>query len=341
MSVLSKKELSQGHAAADIDASWLKVRVDEIHSAGAGLKHFVLRPVEGRNVSPIQAGSHIKVLAGDSRRPVMRSYSLVNPGERPEGYEIVVQYEPDGQGGSAWMHESVRKGDILRVSEPRNDFALDGKASKYLFIAGGIGITPIYSMVQAVAGANSRPDYALHYCGRSVERMAFAQELKTLCRDRLTLVVDGGNADKGLDLQAMLAQPEPGAQVYVCGPRGLIDACIETALKNGWPRSALHFELFSGNAIQADNKIFEVVLQSSGLALTVPVHKSILEVIEEAGVFVISDCRRGECGACAATVLEGVPEHRDIYLDEDEKNSATVLCTCVSRSRTARLVLDL
>jgi ferredoxin-NADP reductase len=230
---------------------------------------------------------------------------------------------------------------MVRVRGPRNHFPLVG-SPRYLFIAGGIGITPMLPMIAAAEAAGA--DWSLLYGGRSLSSMAFVDDLQrhgqriTVCaRD----TQDGTNFRTSLD--SALAEPGENTLVYCCGPEGLLGA-VEDACKT-WPGGSLHIERFSAKALEEPSPealaTFEVECQRSGLTLTVPPDKSLYQVCEDAGVDVLGSCMEGVCGTCECDVLEGEPDHRDSVLNDAEKARNDVMMICVSRSRSERLVLDL
>jgi ferredoxin-NADP reductase len=278
-----------------------------------------LAPANDIPLSPWEPGAHVdvKVPAGE------RQYSLM-PTE-PGQWRIGVLREPDGRGGSLWLHDSVAVGDTLRITGPSNHFAfLPVIGKRYLFLAAGIGITPIASMVLAAAEAGV--DYELHYSGRTRAGM---------------LPIDGAVShvsDEGtrVDLPTLLQMPD--VEIYCCGPAHFIEA-VEAAAG----RHPLHVERFEAKTLAAPvyDKPFEIELETSGITLTVPPEKSILEVVEDAGVFVLSSCREGTCGTCETQVIEGEVDHRDSILTPGEQAMNMTMYICVSRAACPRLVLDL
>jgi ferredoxin-NADP reductase len=278
-------------------------------------------------------GSHTDVLLADG---LVRQYSLCgDPGDRST-WTIAVLLEEDSRGGSRYVHERLAPGVVLQVIGPRNHFVLE-PAPRYLFIAGGIGITPIVPMLQAAEAAGA--DWRLVYGGRRRASMAFGDALVSRYGSRIQLKPED---ETGLlPLSDLLGTPDPGTLVYCCGPEPLLVAAEEACA--GWPAGALHVERFSprevGDPVLSAG--FEVELATSGMVLTVPPERSILDVVEEAGVQVLSSCQEGTCGTCETAVLEGEPEHRDSLLTPEEQAAGDTMFICVSRSRSERLVLDL
>ncbi|WP_411037672.1 PDR/VanB family oxidoreductase [Shinella sp. BYT-45] len=233
------------------------------------------------------------------------------------------------------MH-GLSVGDELTAIGPKNDFELSQNAGRSILIAGGIGITPILSM--ACELDRRQAPFFLHYACRTPEAMAYRAEAERFGAARARLYFDGGRPEDGLQLPAVLALPKPGAHVYVCGPRPLIDATIATAREIGWELSQIHFELFSNGVVSGGNRL-QVELRRSSLKLDVRPDQTILDAMIEAGCDPMFDCKRGECGACSVKVLEGEAEHRDYCLSEDER-ADNMMCVCVSRAHSMKLVLD-
>ncbi|TCT02136.1 PDR/VanB family oxidoreductase [Paralcaligenes ureilyticus] len=308
------------------------------------IRSLVLTSPGGEALPAFTAGSHLKIHIPGKQEP--RCYSLVCLEtdrllfEAPTAYRLGVRIEDPSTGGSQYMHQ-LKVGDTLDVEGPKNDFPLhapEANEDPIILIAGGIGITPVASMA-ATLRLQQRL-YELHYYGRSRDQMSFVRELAAQHGSALRLHADDDAATL-LPLPALLTPLTPEQHLYVCGPKGLIDAVIEQSHGKHWPHSHVHFELFANAAPQAGDQAFEVELRQSGRTLLVPPDKTILEVLEDAGCDPLFDCRRGECGVCQATVLEGTPDHRDYYLSDDERAGGQVMQICISRSHSARLVLDL
>jgi ferredoxin-NADP reductase len=317
-------------------AHMLELVVASVTPLTPAIKAFVLRSANGAPLPPFAPGAHLGVqVMQPNGRAGQRAYSLVKPHDGSQGYEIAVLHEPQGAGGSAWMH-GLAAGAVLAAHPPRNDFALHAGSAPPLLIAGGIGITPLLCMARSLA-AESRP-FDFYYATRSEDATAYLDEVRALGG---TVVHDGGDPARGLDLRTLLAAPAPGRHLHVCGPRGLVQAVVDTARTLGWPGDHVHFELFAGALEQAGDAAFEVRTLRSGKTLTVPPERSLLDVLIAAGLDPLYDCRQGDCGVCAVDVVEGVPDHRDHNLSAREKASGKTLCTCVSRAKTAHLVLDI
>jgi vanillate O-demethylase ferredoxin subunit len=290
------------------------------------------------------AGAHVRVQVQlPNGEADWRHYSLIDLTPRtdacaaPAEYVIAVRREDDGRGGSRFMH-GLQVGQRLTVEAPKNEFPLRERAGCAVLVAGGIGITPLATMAaQRVAqGALVR----LHYAGRSRELMAFLPELRQLLGDALHVHADA-EAGSPLDVDALLDGCRDDDQLYVCGPKPLLDTLLERTQARGWTRDRVHFEVFSAQAAEEGDHAFEVVLEQSGRSLTVPSGQSILDCLIDAGCDPLYDCKRGECGVCQVQVLDGEIDHRDYVLSDYEKRSGTVMQICVSRCKGRRLVLEL
>jgi ferredoxin-NADP reductase len=267
----------------------------------------------------------------------IRQYSIVNgPGES-DRYVIGVKREADSRGGSLAMHETVREGDVLAISEPRNNFPLRRDAVKTLLVAGGIGVTPLLAMAQALA--HQQLVHEFHYFAQNEDQLAFRDRLDGLT-DTLVPHLGLTPPQTGDKLRDILSAYREDMHLYLCGPGPMLEAARGIAAELGWPDRAVHFEYFKNTNAIDDSSTFEVALARSCLTLTVSAGKSILEVMREAGVDMPSSCEQGACGTCMATVIEGVPDHQDVYLNDAEKKAGTRIMTCVSRAKSPRLVLD-
>jgi cytochrome P450/ferredoxin-NADP reductase len=309
-----------------------KVVVEEKAMAADGVVALTVRPVADSPLPRWAPGAHVDlILDGAPTRP----YSLCGDPADHHVWRLGILRDENGGGGSRFVHDRLRAGDKVRVRGPRNNFELMA-SPRYLFVAGGIGITPILPMIAAATAAGA--DWHLLYGGRSRASMAFLDELATY-GDRVTVAPQD---ETGLlDLDGYIGTPEPDTLVYCCGPEPLLAAVEERC--RAWPPRSLHVERFSARPLSAPVRAeaFDVELARSELRLTVPADRSILDVVEEAGIGVLSSCAEGTCGTCETAVLSGLPDHRDSVLTEDERAAGDCMMICVSRSCTARLVLDL
>lgn len=293
---------------------------------------LTLAAADGAALPPWTPGAHVDLVLGPD---LVRQYSLCgSPADRAQ-WRVGVLRTPDSRGGSKAVHE-LTVGGSVRVRGPRNHFAMVA-SPRYLFIAGGIGITPMLPMIAEAEASGA--DWRLVYGGRSRSSMAFLDELEVYGAKVTLLPQDEAGFP---DLAALLGTPEPGTLVYACGPAGLLDA-VEAGCAS-WPAGSLHLERFSAKAAvpaEGDDRPFELVLQRSGLTLTVPADQSIFEVCRAAGVSVVGSCLEGVCGTCETEIVEGEVDHRDSILNDEEKESNEFMMICVSRCREDRLTLDL
>ena len=316
--------------AVSADVAMLRVTGKEL-VAGDVLTLQLASP-QGLRLRDWAPGAHIDLVLPNG---MTRQYSLCGDRWDPFTYRVGVLREQSGRGGSAYVHDELEVGDLVGVGGPRNNFALV-PSEQYLFVAGGIGITPLVPMVRQAEQLGA--DWRLLYGGRTRASMAFLDELAAY-GDRVQVVPQD---EFGLlDLPAFLGSPRPGVRIYSCGPAPLL-AAMETACAD-WPAHALRTERFVGEELCGPVRTapFEVELARTGVTVTVPPEMTVLEAVGAAGVDVLSSCRQGICGTCETTVLEGVPDHRDALLDDAERLANDCMFICVSRARSDRLVLDL
>ena len=312
----------------------LRLRVHQLTWESDGVVSVHLRAPDGRDLPVWQPGGHL-----DLRLPgvVTRQYSLSGSPADRSTWRISVLREPVSKGGSQAVHETLRPGDLVDVVGPRNNFALV-TAEEYLFIAGGIGITPLLPMIESVAAAGAR--WNLLYGGRSRGSMAFLREL---ARHGDAVRIQPQEECGLLDLGSELGTPRPGVAVYCCGPEPLLTAVEERCA--AWPAGTLHLERFKpkerGPADPGAERAFEVVLEQTGVTVTVPPGRSVLEALEDNGVEPLNSCREGICGTCETKVLAGLPDHRDSLLSDEERAANDTMMICVGRALCDRLVLDL
>lgn len=315
----------------------LQVRVQRKSQEAEGIVALELVSADGRPLPGFGAGSHIDVHLPNG---LVRQYSLCNSAAERHRYRIAVLREPTSRGGSAAVHDLVKEGDVLTISAPRNHFALHD-APRSLLLAGGIGVTPILCMAQRLATWGA--DFEMHYCTRSPARTAFREEIAASAfADKVHLHHDDGAEAQKLRVAELLKTPEPGTQIYVCGPGGFIDHVVNTAKANGWPAQQIHLEYFAAAAQDTSgDQPFEVKLTSSGQTYRIRKDQTIVQALRAEGVEIMVSCEQGVCGTCITRVLEGVPDHRDCYLTDDERAANDQFTPCCSRSKTPLLVLDL
>lgn len=312
----------------------LPLRIASVVDAAEGIRSFELVHPDGGELAPFTPGAHvsIRVPSGD-----LRKYSLCNdPADRGR-YVITVKREAGGRGGSVSLVDQAQVGDLVPTSLPDNAFALAETARSYIFIAGGIGITPIMSMIRSLGELPEVP-WKLFYLSRTPQTCAFREELSApALRGRVKIHHSYGDPEQAFDLWPVLERPT-SAHVYCCGPKKLMEAVRD--MSGHWPHANIHFESFNaGGGVQPDDRPFTVELARSGGEYEVPVGRSILEVLGEHGCRVASSCESGTCGTCKTTLLAGEADHRDMVLMPEEMDSRIMVC--VSRARSPRLVLDL
>lgn len=312
--------------------------VETRRDAATGVVIVDLIATNGRDLPPWTPGSHIDLLLRTPSGVLERQYSLCGDPDDRQRYRVAVLRESDGRGGSDFVHDAALEGSPVRIRGPRNHFGFEPLAAvPVVFVAGGIGITPFVSMCRAahVAGV----DFTLEYSGRSRGTMAFADELVASYGDRVRL----HPSDEGdrLALTDLVSGMDATAEVFTCGPKRLLEA-VEHACAD-WAPERVHLEHFEakefGDPVWQDT--FEVELALTGVTVEIELGRSILEVVEEQGVLVVSSCRKGTCGTCETPVLEGEIEHRDSVLTPGEQEAGDTMMICVSRAACPLLVLDL
>lgn len=307
--------------------------LDRKSPVAEGVMMLTLRDPLGRPVPAWRPGAHIDLMLQEG---LVRQYSLCGDPADRSNLKVAVLREPQGRGGSRYVHDELSEGQKVRIRGPRNNFEFVPE-KRYLFIAGGIGITPILPMVAAAEerGAN----WQLVYGGRTRASMAFRDELQQAYGKRVAIRPQD---EYGLlDLKSLLGRRRRRTAIYCCGPEPLLNA-VESA-STQWPDGALHLERFAPkkSAGTGPDEAFDVELALSGQTVTVAADMSILDAVEEVGVSIMSSCEEGVCGTCEATVLSGEIDHRDSVLTDRERAAGNKMMVCVSRASGARLVLDL
>ncbi|KII37219.1 Vanillate O-demethylase oxidoreductase [Pseudomonas fluorescens] len=313
----------------------IEVIVGRKQTEAEGICSFELSREDGQPLPAFSAGSHIDVYLGEK---LIRQYSLCNSVKETHRYQIAVLKEPASRGGSLHMHDVIQEGHRLQISEPRNLFPLEASAQHSLLFAGGIGITPILCMAERLSLAGAPFD--LFYSVRTRSRAAFVERLHSSeFSDQVTLCFDD---EQPLDAKAVLANPQPGTHLYVCGPGGYMDFILNTAREAGWPEEQLHREYFSASAeALAPGDAFEIEIASSGEVLRVEADQTVIDVLYDAGIEVPVSCEQGVCGTCVTHVLGGIPEHRDSFFTAAQRALNDQFTPCCSRAKTPRLVLNL
>lgn len=319
---------------ATLDVKVLRKRVE-----AEGIASFELASPDGARLPSFSAGAHIDVFLPNG---MVRQYSLCNAAGQDDIYQIAVLRDQNSRGGSVCIHDVVQEGQFLKISEPRNHFPLANGASHSVLIAGGIGVTPILSMAGRLSHAGA--SFEFHYCTRNRERTAFLTRIeKSLYAQRVQVHFDDGPEDQRFDANSVLrASLAPDAHLYVCGPGGFLDFVLGRAREAGWSGSHLHREYFT--AAPVDNSQageFEVEIASTGKVIRILPEQSVVEVLAEHGVEIPVSCEQGVCGTCLTRVLSGEPDHRDMFMTDEEHVRNDQFTPCCSRSKSARLVLDL
>jgi vanillate O-demethylase ferredoxin subunit len=314
----------------------LSVRIAQIKRETAEIASFALVAHDGASLPPYTSGAHIDVHLAPG---LTRQYSLCEAPGASGRYLIAVKREANSRGGSRAMHE-LKEGQPLEISAPRNNFPL-ASASHHVLLAGGIGVTPLLSMAQHLQRLGE--SFELQYFTRSVEHTAFhdrlsAPELRAHVAFHYALDPERLRAY----LRQLLWHRRDGAHLYLCGPRPFMDLVEATAAPT-WPPEAVHLEYFSADpsALSGTREAFDIVLASSGARYTVPADQTIIQVLSEHGTEVPTSCEQGVCGTCLTGVLDGEPDHRDVFLTDEEKRECDRMLPCVSRARSPRLTLDL
>lgn len=303
------------------------------------VRQLALARLDGGALPAFTPGAHVDLHLGAG---LVRQYSLCSSADDRSAYVVAVKLEPQSRGGSRVVHEGVEPGVHLEISAPRNHFPLTMDAPHSVLVAGGIGVTPLLCMARALA-ANGR-SFTLHHFARSREQAAFFDVLGAppFARDsRFHLGL--GRQETAAALSDALAHRSKGALLYLCGPGAFMDLVLRIAGDSGWPHDAVHLEHFgAGEPVPASgDRDIDVTLARSGVTVPVPAGVSVIDALRSAGVCVDSSCEQGVCGACVTRVLEGMPEHRDLFLTGAEKAAGDCMALCVSRAVTPSLVLDL
>lgn len=321
-------------ASTDGRVAELRVQVAKKEMTAEGIVSLKLESIKGQ-LPTFQPGAHIDVHLPNG---LVRQYSVTNgPGET-DHYTIGVKREPDSRGGSEAIHASVKQGDVLAISAPRNNFPLRRNATHTIFVAGGIGVTPLIAMARALNTHGL--SFEFHYFIQSDDHVAFKKEIGEF--DQALSLHKGMSPEQtGAKLAEVLSEPADARHVYICGPGPMLEATRTIATEQGWTDDSVHFEYFKNTAEIDDSTSFEIDLARSAMTLTVPAGKSILDVLRENGINMSSSCEQGACGTCRCGVIEGEVNHQDVYLSNSEKAEGTSIMTCVSRAASDRLILDI
>lgn len=314
----------------------LEARVSGVNQLADGIRSYEITAALLPRFTP---GAHIDVFLPGG---LIRQYSLCNDPQEGQKYVIAVQKEMSGRGGSAYLHDNLQVGDKLYISHPKNNFSLSENANRFIFVAGGIGITPIMSMIATCL--RNGDDFVLHYCTRSRKRTAFMEQLEPHVASGCVVLHFDEDGNRP-DFEQLLKERSPKGHIYYCGPPGFLE--LMTHATREWPREFVHFERFTADldiestAAATANEEFEVRLASSQQTFTVMADETIVQVLERNGVHVDVSCQEGYCGTCMTRYLEGNPQHRDSVLDEENRKQYIMICCSRSKTKDVPLVLDL
>lgn len=294
---------------------------------------------DGQNLPQFEAGAHLDLHLNDDATDLWRQYSLCSDPAQSAFYEIGVLLDPKSRGGSVAVHRLAQVGTRFEVDGPRNHFPLVEQAEKTVLFGGGIGVTPMLAMAQRLHALGQ--DFTLHYCTRSRAVTAFQDLIaQAPWKERVVFHFDDEDADQKLMPDRDIPAPAPGTHIYICGPQGFMDWVIGLAETKGHAPQNVHREYFTAN-VDTTGDTFEVVAERSGVTVQVGPDDTIAKALARVGVKIDVKCEEGVCGTCVTDVLEGTPDHRDIFLTDDEKEEGAMMCACCSRACGARIVLDI
>lgn len=314
------------------------VRVAHRREEAQGICSFELVHPRGRRLPPFDAGAHIDVRI---RPGLVRQYSLCNSPAERHSYLIGVLQSTDTRGGSHAIHHEFEEGALVQIAPPRNHFPLAPSARRSILLAGGIGVTAILSMAERLASDGA--DFEMHYCTRSQEQTPFLERIRAAAyADRVSIYFSTGPDAGRLDMRAVLASPQADTHLYACGPKRFMDGVIEAARELGWPERHIHREYFGGvGQLREDDVAFDIRIAGSGRTIRVGRRQTALEALVAAGVPVQSSCGQGVCGSCMLRLIDGEPDHRDLFLSADERARRDRFLPCCSRAMGGLLVIDL
>jgi len=320
-----------------MSATTLRLKVNKIVQEAEDIRSYELTDPQGGFLPMFTAGAHLDVALPNG---IARQYSISSDPRDVDRYVVAVLRELVSRGGSVYMHDNVKEGDVLTIHPPRNNFPLAEDAKHHILIAGGIGVTPMMAMARDLSARGE--SFEMHYCTRTPAKTAFKEDIAASgFADSIHFHHDNGNSADGLDIKALLADVRDGAHIYYCGPGGFMHAC--EGASNHWPRGTVHYEFFSVDETvdHGDSDAFQIKIASTGAILDVPADKSIVDVLRANGIEVETMCEEGICGTCATVLVEGDPDHRDFVLDDEEKERGEFIMVCCSRSKSPLLTLDL
>ena len=315
----------------------LTVKVNNIEIQGNNIALIDLSSIDKQTLPKIKAGAHIDV---HLKNGLIRQYSLCHNPISNEIYRIGVLKEENSRGGSLAIHE-LEIGDHIKISYPKNLFELNDTAKHSILIGGGIGITPVVSMAYSLKSNNE--SFEIHYCSKDRNNSAFVEELEIInCNDSLHTYfkAQGGDHRASLPTHLTSIKDKEDTHIYICGPEPFMNWVIEQAQKSGFPHQNIHKEYFHVE-IEKTGDTFEIIAQKSGVTIQVAADESIVDALTRNNINVTVSCEHGICGACLCDVIEGIPDHRDLYLTDEEKAYNDLMAICCSRSKSERLILDI
>lgn len=315
----------------------LRVVVRRSESQGQGVLVLDLAAADGGELPPFEAGAHVDLHLGEG---LVRQYSLCGDPADRRVYRLGILRDPKSRGGSIAAHERLTEGAVVDIGVPRNLFPLEGGARRSILVGGGIGVTPMIAMAHALAAGGA--PFELHYCGRSRSSCAFLGELAAApFSAQVHTHFDDGAVEQRLNLVEVLTGADAGTHLYVCGPSGFMDWVIAEAGRLGLPAGQIHKEYFQVEPPAGASKAFDVALKKSGKTVHVAENQSIVEALAGVGIKIKVSCEQGVCGTCLCNVLDGTPDHRDVFLTDEEKADNDQILLCCSRALSDTLVLDL
>jgi ferredoxin-NADP reductase len=330
---LADEVLEDSTTQVEQENPWLDVVIAKREVAANNVISLELAAVGGEELPAYEAGAHIDVFV---KSGLIRQYSLTGDASDRSKYRLGILLDDQSRGGSSTIHETFKEGESIRIGRPRNNFPIQPAAHTLLF-AGGIGVTPMLNMAYALEASGA--SWELHYCGRTLERLAFKSELERF-GDKVHVHISSGAQEQKLDVNAVMQNPTDDRHLYVCGPNGFMDYIVEAAQSNGWNADCTHLERF-GAEVDTDGEPFTVIAQKSGKQFEVLPGETITEKLADIGIEVNVSCQSGVCGTCLTNVVDGVPDHRDFVQTDVEKASNRQITVCCSRSKSKTLVLDI
>jgi len=313
----------------------LRLSVERITQQSPHIKSFKLVSRNGNLLPKFDAGAHLQVTINHDNGDIIRHYSILSHPDERRYYEIAVLEVPHSRGGSFYMHRNIKEGDELSCSLPISEFPLSKKANHNILIAGGIGITPMLSMLQRLI--SSKQSVEIHYTAKNQSDLIFTDRIKMIAGNKCRFYASIEQNSR-LDLKKLLAYPKEDTHIYVCGPVRMINSVRELGEINNWSDEQIHYESF-GTQTSTDIKEIQIYLEKSHQSISIPANKSILDCLLEENIDVPHQCKRGECGMCTTTVLDGQADHHDLCLSQSERKHS--MCLCVSRAKSNYLKLDL